>query len=149
MIYLIVYFICWIIAFILYSFVGGASFLFWSLYSHLVIGVGFFGIFNFIGHTILSEKVARTIGWVSNGFQKELGFVSLGIGICGILCHWVRDCFWIATAIPFCVFLIGAGILHIIEIKQKNNFNKGNVWIILPDFLMPITLIILFISLKI
>jgi hypothetical protein len=105
--------------------------------------VGFFGIFNFIGHVILSERVAKSIGWVSNGFQIELGIVSLGIGICGILCYWIRDNFWIATSIPFSVFLFGATILHIKEIIVDGNFNAGNVVIIIPDFIMPLTIIIL------
>jgi hypothetical protein len=115
------------------------------LLSNLVFCIGFFGVFNFIGHSVLSEKIAESIGWVSNGFQKELGFVSLGIGICGILCYWFRDGFWIATAIPFSVFLIGAGILHIVEIIKSKNFNPGNTWIIIPDFIMPLTIIILLI----
>ena len=145
MIYLVVYFICWVLAVVLYAFSFDESFVYTALYTHLVYGVGFFGLFNFVGHSILSEKVAKTIGWVSNGFQKELGFVSLGIGICGIVSHWFRDGFWLATAIPFSVFLIGAALLHIVEMKQKHNFNKGNVWIILPDFLMPLTIVILLI----
>ena len=145
MIYLIMYLFCWVITLALYSFSFNESFVYTALYTHLVLGVGFFGVFNFIGHSILSERVAKTIGWVSNGFQKELGFVSLGIGICGIVCHWFRDGFWLATAIPFSVFLIGAALLHIVEMKQKHNFNKGNVWIILPDFLMPLTIVILLI----
>ena len=53
------------------------------LLSHLVFSVGFFGLFNFIGHSLFSDKVANRIGWISNGFQKELGYVSLGIGFCG------------------------------------------------------------------
>ena len=105
--------------------------------------IGFFGIFNFIGHVILREKIAKNIGWVSNGFQIELGITSLGIGISGILCFWFRDGFWISTLIPFSTFLIGAGILHIVEIVKSKNYKVGNTWIIIPDFLMPITIIIL------
>ena len=145
MIYLIMYLLCWVITLALYSFSFNESFVYTALYTHLVLGVGFFGVFNFIGHSILSERVAKTRVWVSNVVQQALGFVSLGIGICGILCHWFRDGFWIATTIPFSIFLIGAALLHITEMKQKHNFNKGNVWIILPDFLMPLTLVILLI----
>lgn len=82
MIYLVVYFICWVLAVVLYAFSFDESFVYTALYTHLVYGVGFFGLFNFVGHSVLSEKVAKTIGWISNGFQKELGFVSLGIGVC-------------------------------------------------------------------
>jgi hypothetical protein len=113
------------------------------LLSHLVFTVGFFGIFNFIGHSLFSEKVANGIGWVSNGFQKEVGYVSLGIGICGIMCFFFKDSFWLATIIPFSTFLFGAAFLHIKEIIKKKNFNPGNTWIIIPDVLMPATLIVL------
>lgn len=87
--------------------------------------------------------MALSIGWESNGFQKELGLVSLGIGICGILCYWFRDGFWIATTIPFSVFLLGAAIFHIKEMIFESNFNSGNVVIIIPDVIMPVTLFVL------
>jgi hypothetical protein len=143
MIYLVVYLIGWLVGLILFKFDGSLSLVEALTLGHLVFTVGFFGLFNFIGHVIFRKKVAKQIGWESNGFQVELGIVSMGIGISGILCYWVRDGFWIATAIPFSIFLIGAGIFHIIEIIKNKNFNIGNTWIILPDFLMPITIIVL------
>ncbi len=145
MIYFYSYLFGWIIGFAVYLVNPRFGLVNSFLISHLVFTVGFFGLFNFVGHVILRKKVAKKIGWVSNGFQIELGLISLGIGISGILCYWFRDGFWIATAIPFSFFLIGAGILHIIEIVKNKNFNPGNTWIILPDFLMPITLIVLLI----
>lgn len=143
MIYIISYTVSWILIFIYNSFSPSQSFFYNACLIQLVFTVGFFGIFNFIGHVILREKVAKSIGWVSNGFQIELGMVSLGIGICGILCYWIRDNFWIATIIPFTVFLFGAAVLHIKEMIKEKNFNKGNVLIVLPDFIMPLTIIIL------
>lgn len=70
---------------------------------HLSFTVGFFGLSNFVGHSLFSRKVAERIGWISNGFQKELGFTSLGIGLCGILCLFHQDAFWrgvVATQEP-------------------------------------------------
>ncbi len=145
MIYLIIYLVGWILGVIIWLFSANTDFVTALLLAQLVFCVGFFGIFNFIGHSILSRKVAKTIGWTSNGFQKELGFVSLGIGICGILCAWFRDSFWIATTIPLASFLPGAGIVHLTELLQNKNRNRGNMWIILPDFLLPLTIIILLI----
>lgn len=143
MIYLISYLCGWILGIIIYFLKPEYGFINTQLLVQLVFTVGFFGIFNFIGHVLLSKQVAQKIGWESNLFQKELGWVSLGIGISGILCYWIRDNFWIATIIPFSTFLIGAGVIHIIEMIRKKNFEPGNTWIILPDFLMPITLIVL------
>ncbi|HBD00069.1 MAG TPA: hypothetical protein DC053_13055 [Lachnoclostridium sp.] len=68
-------------------------------------------ICNFFGHVILRERVAKSFGWESNGF------------------------------IPFSIFLFGAAILHIKEMVREKNFNKGNVIIILPDILIPLTII--------
>jgi len=143
MIYIISYFIGWIIGITFYFVSPENGFINSVLLSHLVFTVGFFGIFNFIGHSLLSEKVAKSIGWISNGFQKELGYVSLGIGICGIFCFFFRDAFWLATIIPLSTFLFGAAFLHIKEIIITKNYKPGNTWIIIPDFLMPITLIVL------
>jgi len=94
-----------------------------------------------MGHTLMSEQIAQSIGWTSNGFQQELGWVSLGIGIAGLLCFWIRDRFWWATAIPFSTFLLGAAGIHLVEIMEKGNLNPGNTWIILPDLLMPLTVL--------
>ena len=143
MIYIISYAISWILTFAYYLSNPSQGFFYDACLIQLVFTVGFFGIFNFTGHVILREKVAESIDWVSNGFQIELGMVSLGIGICGILCYWIRDNFWIATIIPFTVFLYGATFLHIKEMVKDKNFNKGNVLIVLPDFIMPLTIIIL------
>ncbi len=143
MIYAISYIIGWIIGIAYYFIKHENGFINSVLLSHLVFTVGFFGLFNFIGHSLFSEKVANRIGWVSNGFQKELGYVSMGIGICGILCFFFRDSFWLATIIPFSTFLLGAAFLHIKEIIKTRNYKPGNTWIIIPDILMPITLIVL------
>ena len=51
-----------------------ADFLNKMLLWEVVIWVGFLGIMAFWGHVFASEKVAKYIGWKSNGFQKELGF---------------------------------------------------------------------------
>ena len=59
------------------------------------------------------------------------------------MCYWFRDGFWIATTIPFSVFLLGAAIFHIKEMVFESNFNSGNVVIIIPDVIMPVTLFVL------
>lgn len=120
MVYIIVYILAWILGIIIYGLNPDIDFVTAFLLSNLVFGIGVFGLINFVGHTFFSEKIARTIGWTSNGFQKELGFVSFGIGLCGVLCFWFRDGFWIATAIPFSVFLVGAGCMHVVEIIKNS-----------------------------
>lgn len=110
------------------------------------VGCGF--LFNFVGHVFMSESVAASIGWISNGFQIELGFVSLGIGISGLLSVFFNDEFWISTTIPVSTFLFGAALMHIKELLQLYNYNVGNIIPILPDILIPMTIIILLIMKK-
>ncbi|MFD1411112.1 DUF6790 family protein [Lapidilactobacillus gannanensis] len=147
MIYLISYLVLGVLS-VIYAYFnrGNGQSWYYNLFLIQLVGnISFFGFFNFIGHVLLRKKVAQSIGWVTNGFQIELGIVSLGIGICGILSYWFRDGFWLATLIPVAVFLIGAGVLHIKEMMRDKNFNSGNVTIIMPDFLIPLTLGILYI----
>ncbi|WP_125767421.1 DUF6790 family protein [Lapidilactobacillus wuchangensis] len=146
MIYIISYLFFGILSFIYAYFnQGNGQSWYYNLFLIQLVGnIGFFGLFNFIGHVLLRRKVAKSIGWQSNGFQIELGLVSLGIGICGILSYWLRGGFWLATLIPMAVFLIGAGLLHISEMIRAKNFNPGNVVIVVPDFLIPLTLGILY-----
>ena len=59
MIYLILYILCWAVAGALYLTHPQGDFLSIALLVHLVLGVGFFGFFNFVGHFIFSEKVAK------------------------------------------------------------------------------------------
>lgn len=143
MFYLVSYMVGWVLALVYNNFNPANSFAYNACLVHLVFTVGFFGLFNFVGHVFKREQVAKSIGWVSNGFQIELGAVSLGIGLCGILCYWFRDGFWLATLIPFAVFLLGAAALHIQEMAVKKNYNVGNVLIVLPDILMPLTIAVL------
>ncbi|MGD8428042.1 MAG: hypothetical protein PVH63_10430 [Balneolaceae bacterium] len=137
------YLIGWVLTIIYYFSNPKGGFIHAALLVHLSFSVGFFGLFNFVGHSLFSKKVAARIGWVSNGFQKELGYTSLGIGICGVLCFFYRGGFWLATIIPFSTLLIGAAVLHVEEIVRAKNVKPGNTWIILPDILMPATLIVL------
>ncbi|MCP0887359.1 stearoyl-CoA 9-desaturase [Ligilactobacillus sp. WILCCON 0076] len=148
MIYIISYIASWILGFLMFMFFPEKGIITCLLQAHLIFGVGFFGLFNFTGHFIFSKRVAKSIGWVSNGFQKEIGLISLGIGISSIYSGLVANG---KKAMPLVIvlafFLIGAGINHIKEIITAKNINVGNVFIILPDFLIPITLLIL-LSLK-
>lgn len=96
---------------------------------------------GFIGHVLMSEEIAAQIGWVSNGFQKELGIVSLGIAIASIMCIWYRGLFWLPVIIIFSTFYLGAAVIHIQEMLLEAGFNPGNVYPAIADILIPLTLI--------
>ena len=79
MIYLVTYLAGWIVGLLIIKFDGSLSLIKALTLGHLAFTVGFFEIFNFAGHVFFREKVAKQIGWQSNGFQIELGIVSLGM----------------------------------------------------------------------
>lgn len=114
-----------------------------TLLMHQLFLLGVAMIISFYGHIFMSEAIAAQIGWVSNGFQKELGIVSLGIGICGLLCVKFRGLFWAPVIIISAVFFCGAAIVHIQDLIVVNNLNPGNALMIIPDLLGPITMVVL------
>jgi len=107
---------------------------------------GWFTIMSgLFGHIIFANEVATGIGWpLNSGFQMELGFASIGIGIVGFLSFWNRS-FWVPFIIVKTLFGWGAGLTHILHAIQHNNFEAGNVGIVLYwDFLLPIFMIVLY-----
>ncbi|MBE0670572.1 MAG: hypothetical protein IH588_08295 [Anaerolineales bacterium] len=101
---------------------------------------------GFFGHIIYADEVAISIGWpLHSGFQMELAFAAIGIGIVGFGGFWNKS-FWLPFIIAKTSFMLGAGITHIIHMVQDNNFSPSNTGIILYwDILLPIILIALYI----
>jgi hypothetical protein len=107
---------------------------------------GWFGIMSgLFGHIIYADQVATSIGWpVNSGFQMELGFASIGIGLIGFLSFW-NKAYWLPFIIMKTIFMWGAGYTHVLHILQHNNFAPSNTGIILYwDFLFPIFMIVLY-----
>lgn len=117
-----------------------------SLYT---IGLaGWFSIMSgLFGHLIYADEVARTIGWpINSGFQMELAFSSIGIGIIGFLGFW-KQSFWLPFIIAKSTFMWGAAGTHILHMIQENNFSPSNTGLIVYwDILLPILLIGLLVS---
>ena len=112
----------------------------------LCVQWGFGAAYLAIPHIVFSDQVAELIGWAPGSpFQVELGFVSLGLAIVGILCIWIRGWFWLAPVIIQTVFLLGAAYVHIEDIILNNNFSPGNAgWILFNDTAVPIIGCLLF-----
>jgi len=108
---------------------------------------GWFTIMSgLFGHIIYADQVAAGIGWpLNSGFQMELGFAAIGIGLVGFLGFWVRS-FWLPFIIAKTTFMLGAGLTHILHMIQHGNFSPSNTGaIVYWDFLLPTFLIVLFI----
>jgi hypothetical protein len=113
-----------------------------------VIGLsGWFGIMSgLLGHIIYADSVATSIGWpVNSGFQMELGFASIGIGLVGFLSFW-NKAYWLPFIIMKFIFGWGAGYTHILHMMQHNNFSPSNTGIVVYwDFIWPVVLVVLYV----
>jgi hypothetical protein len=113
-----------------------------------VIGLsGWFGIMSgLFGHIIYADQVAASIGWpVNSGFQMELGFASIGIGLVGFLSFWNKT-YWLPFIIMKFIFGWGAGYTHILHMMQHNNFSPSNTGIVVYwDFIWPVVLVVLYV----
>jgi hypothetical protein len=108
----------------------------WMLY----LPAGWMFVVSGFMHTKWARKTAALIGWQTNGFQYELGFVSFGLGLAGIYAslHGVQS--WITMAIPTTTFLVFAGVNHVVEMVRDHNYNPGNTFVCISDFGLPISL---------
>jgi len=97
-------------------------------------------------HSVLAKKTAASIGWTTNGFQYEIAFVSLGLGLACLYAGNNGKEAWIAAILPTFTFLFLAGVNHLIEIIRDRNYAPNNTLILIWDFGMPISLLALLIS---
>lgn len=98
-------------------------------------------------HTVLAKRTAAQIGWTTNGFQYEIGFVSLGLGLAGIVAAASSPDAWWPIAIAQGVFLILCAINHIREILKSRNYAPGNTLILIYDIGLPVSYLGLWLAL--
>ena len=94
-------------------------------------------------HSVLAKKTAASIGWTTNGFQYEIAFVSLGLGLACLYAGQNSREAWIAVTIPTVTFLFLAGVNHLVEVFRDRNYAPNNTLILIWDFGMPISLVAL------
>lgn len=107
---------------------------------------GWFSITNALfGHIIYADEVARSIGWpLDSGFQMELAFALIGVGILGAIGFWNRS-YWLPFIIAKTPFMWGAGFTHILHQIQQDNFSPSNTGIVVIwDLVFPVLLIALY-----
>ncbi len=75
------------------------------LWYFVVILIGFVGLWNFIGHTVLADSVAKSIGWPTGSpFQIELAFYTLGTAVAALMAIWLRGHMITALVISKSIF---------------------------------------------
>jgi hypothetical protein len=94
----------------------------------LGIGLGLGLIWGGLGHLLMPDRVAASIGWQAGSpFQREVGIWDVSLGIVGVLCLKFRDeGFWTATIIGTGLFFIGAGLGHVYELVVHGNTAANN-----------------------
>jgi hypothetical protein len=109
---------------------------------------GWFSISSgFFGHMLYADEVAAGIGWpLNSGFQMELGFAAIGIGLTGAIGFWHKS-FWLPFIIAKSTLMWGAGFTHILHMVEHNNFSPSNTGIVVYwDFILPVILIAIYIA---
>jgi hypothetical protein len=111
----------------------------------LVLGLGLAGLVGFAGHALRPAETARSIGWPAHPqFQYELAAFELGFAVSALMGLWIRDRrFWLGVTVAPAVFLVLAGVQHAREAIATGNVAPGNLFAMLPDFLIPSTLLLL------
>ena len=106
--------------------------------------LGLQGLWAFLGHVFFPERSAAAIGWATSPFQYEVGVANLGLGLASLYAAFRGFEARLATAIAAACFLIGAGVIHIVDIMGKGNLAPGNAGpIMVTDFLTPIVILVL------
>jgi hypothetical protein len=106
------------------------------------LGLG--GLWGFVGHVFFAEQAAASIGWANTPFQYEVGVANLGLGLAAIYAAFKGFEARFAVAIVGACFLIGAGIIHIVDIVGQGNLAPGNAGpILVSDFLTPLAILVL------
>jgi hypothetical protein len=113
----------------------------WILYF-----AGFVFIFSSIMHSVFRNKMAASIGWVTNGFELEIAAVSLGLGAGCFYAVYNHLEAMTTITFPIVTFLFLAGVNHLFEIVKKKNYAPNNTLILVWDFGVPISLVALLVS---
>jgi hypothetical protein len=126
---------------------GSSNFAHQALRNGLVYSVGVGGLIAAVGHTVLRDQVAESIGWPKGSpFQLEVGFANLSIGIAGILAAVYSGRFWLATIVVVSTFLVSAAVGHIIDMVRSHNTAPGNAgFIFWWDLALPAILWLLYV----
>ncbi len=110
----------------------------------MVVAVGVAGVMGSMYHFFDGPHIAREIGYTNGdgGFQTEVGFADLSIGVLGILCAWFRDKFMLAAVIAVSISYLGDGYGHLHQAAINDNHAPDNTGLVLwSDFLVPLVAI--------
>jgi hypothetical protein len=121
----------------------------WLLVYWLMIAIGLAGIVGGLYHLFDGAEIAEEIGYTrgDGGFQDEVGFADLAIGVAAFMSRFIRDpMYWLAVLIVATISLWGDGYGHIYQAIEYDNHDPDNTGIVLyTDFLYPLIGIVLYV----
>jgi hypothetical protein len=113
----------------------------------IVMCIGVEGIFAFLGHAFIPDKIAEQIGWPTGSpFQFEIAIANLSYGVLGFLCILFRGRFWMAVVIGNSIFLWGAAYGHFVQMLKgdRSPYNSG-IFLYAGDIIIPLIIFVLMI----
>lgn len=113
----------------------------------IVVTIGVAGIVGGLFHLFDGPDVAKEIGFTrgDGGFQTEVGFGDLALGVAAVLCIWVRDRYWLAILIVASISLWGDAYGHIHQAVVNDNHDIDNTGPVLyADILFPLIALLLY-----
>lgn len=100
--------------------------------------IGVAGIWGAVFHLFFADTAARAIGWAPGGFETEVGFADLALGVLGMSARFASRPYRQATVVAAACFLWGAAANHIAGIVRAGNVNPGNAGPVLwADVVIP------------
>jgi hypothetical protein len=114
----------------------------------MVVAVGIAAIFGAMFHFFDGPGTAREIGFTNGdgGFQTEVGFADLAVGVLGVLCSRLRDGFLLAAVIAVSICYLGDAYGHIHQTAIHDNHAPDNTGLVLwSDFIAPLVAIALYV----
>ncbi len=113
----------------------------------MVVAVGIDAIFGAMFHFFDGPATAREIGFSNGdgGFQTEVGFGDLALGVLGVLCIWFRDRFLLAAVIVLSISYLGDAYGHLHQEAIHDNHDPDNTGLVLwGDVILPVVAIALY-----
>lgn len=107
----------------------------------IVVTIGVAGIVGGLFHIFDGPDIAREIGFTrgDGGFQTEVGFGDLALGVAAVLCIWFRDRYWLAIVVVATISLWGDAYGHIHQEVVNDNHDPDNTGPVLyADILVPL-----------
>lgn len=115
----------------------------------IVVTIGVAGIVGGLFHLFDGASIAREIGFTrgDGGFQTEVGFGDLALGVAAVLCIWFRDRYWLAIVVVATISLWGDAFGHIHQEIVNDNHDPDNTGPVLyADIVVPLVALALYIA---